>query len=912
MATTKPTYVDENGNVYTMLGNIRGPAGKDGINGKSIYANTVDPWSVSGWNPVVAGDLFLNTTTGILWSAKAGAVTSNVQSNWTKVGELAGKITVDSALSSTSTNPVQNKVIKSALDGKADKNHNHSSLINSSGCYFNAPSGGSGGEQRTLATTKDLEAYQPAGNYAASSHNHDDRYYTETEINNKLNTINTNISDIQDDINDNVKRPIDELQSGIATKADINHTHDDRYYTESEIDTKLSSKSDTNHTHSQYIDKTTENQEITSIKRFTKSPVYRGSGGGYKVEDEDGLYYTEYKNGVIHYYQEDYDDGSITYNCKYFLPFPSDATSETPKEIHLATTDIATSSTAGLVKSSNTGTTANRDYKVQVNSDGTMKVNVPWTDTNTTYSAATQSANGLMSSSDKKKLDGIADGANKITVDNALSSSSTNPVQNTVINSALQGVYSDMNSMGTAIDGKADADHTHDYLPLAGGTMTGSLSLKEYKNILLRPNNSSYTSGIGYDTYGNECIALWAKNSVTRLRWNAGVDMSELTSGKMMTITPDFEISKASGTAKGYIAGQEIIHNGNIGSQSVNEANFYKYGRGVTIANSTSFTNNFNKDIFGEENNNHYHLVEVRTNSNAPSSLLGDYASGIAWKGSDTYGSLMVSYNSPNIRVSGGNGANTNPKWTVDLVHSGNIGSQSVNYATTSHFLRTYSASNSSHGTDYLLKCRHNVDGNGRFKLQIIRTDGTVTHSTSVDYANSAGSVAWGNVSGKPSSYTPSSHTHSYLPLSGGTMTGAISYQGTKATYPMINWIDNTADTYGNGIRIGGGGATIIGGGESASLPSVSGGDEILYLMNDAAIDFYSNCQEGLNSAKHMTFDKYGTLNVPTDVKVNGNSVIHSGNIGSQSVNYANTAGSAKASNISMSSDGTTLTITYS
>lgn len=68
-------------------------------------------------------------------------------------------------------------------------------------------------------------------------------------------------------------------------------------------------------------------------------------------------------------------------------------------------------------------------------------------DTNTTYDVVTTSANGLMSKSDKSKLDGVANGATAVTVDSSLSSTSHNPVQNRVIN--------------TALNSKADANHTH-------------------------------------------------------------------------------------------------------------------------------------------------------------------------------------------------------------------------------------------------------------------------------------------------------------------------------------------------------------------------------------------------------------------------------------------------------------------
>lgn len=58
--------------------------------------------------------------------------------------------------------------------------------------------------------------------------------------------------------------------------------------------------------------------------------------------------------------------------------------------------------------------------------------------------------NGLMSVADKKKLDGIADGANKITVDTSLSSTSTNPVQNKIIKSELDTKF---NKSGGTING---------------------------------------------------------------------------------------------------------------------------------------------------------------------------------------------------------------------------------------------------------------------------------------------------------------------------------------------------------------------------------------------------------------------------------------------------------------------------
>lgn len=109
--------------------------------------------------------------------------------------------------------------------------------------------------------------------------------------------------------------------------------------------------------------------------------------------------------------------------------------------------------------------------------------NITISSTNTTYGVATTSANGLMSSSDKSKLDGIAAGANKythpsytakssgfykVTVDASGHVSATTAVAKSDIEGVLTG---------------AVTSHTHSYIPMSGNTgaysITGNLEFSD-------------------------------------------------------------------------------------------------------------------------------------------------------------------------------------------------------------------------------------------------------------------------------------------------------------------------------------------------------------------------------------------------------------------------------------------------
>lgn len=143
-----------------------------------------------------------------------------------------------------------------------------------------------------------------------------------------------------------------------------------------------------------------------------------------------------------------------------------------------------------------------------------------------THNDASTSAAGLMSAADKTKLDGIASGANKTVVDSALSSTSTNPVQNKVINSALAGkaasshthsgyaasnhTHSQYAASNHTHSQYAASSHTHDYLPLSGGEVGGELDVNGI--VRVKGNQGIYVAS-GQMTFGTNNLKTYIVGS---------------------------------------------------------------------------------------------------------------------------------------------------------------------------------------------------------------------------------------------------------------------------------------------------------------------------------------------------------------------------------------------------------------
>lgn len=145
-----------------------------------------------------------------------------------------------------------------------------------------------------------------------------------------------------------------------------------------------------------------------------------------------------------------------------------------------------------------------RNYAVELDSSGKAYVNVPWTDTNTTYNVATTSANGLMSSSDKSKLNGIQAGADAVSFSRSLSSGTKIGTIN--INGTNTDIYAP--TAGKPVEYGVATSTTLGLVrigyPESGKNYPVELnsSNQMYVNVPWTDNNTTYSAGAGLSLSG--------------------------------------------------------------------------------------------------------------------------------------------------------------------------------------------------------------------------------------------------------------------------------------------------------------------------------------------------------------------------------------------------------------------------
>lgn len=256
------------------------------------------------------------------------------------------------------------------------------------------------------------------------------------------------------------------------------------------------------------------NASVTSPKLISSGDLNTYRGTQYL-----GVYYANYGNSIsnkpsgvsqfaLHVLLENNDSSTIqvlySKNKIYTRAYESSSWSSWTEIGAGGITSIpqASSSALGGIK---IGYSDNgRNYAVKLDSSGKAYVNVPWTDTNTTYNVATASANGLMSSSDKSKLNGIQAGADAVSFSRSLSSGTKIGTIN--INGVNTDIYAP--TAGEPVKYGVATSTTLGLVrigyPKSGKNYPVELnsSNQMYVNVPWTDNNTTYSAGAGLSLSG--------------------------------------------------------------------------------------------------------------------------------------------------------------------------------------------------------------------------------------------------------------------------------------------------------------------------------------------------------------------------------------------------------------------------
>ncbi|WP_419569229.1 hypothetical protein [Prevotella sp.] len=403
-------------------------------------------------------------------------------------------------------------------------------------------------------------------------------------------------------------------------------------------------------------------------------------------------------------------------------------------------------------------------------------------------------------------------------------------------------------------------------------------------------NKTSITTLQGYFTSGSAKKALQLTN--THKLWGNSFNGTADINGSI--IVPDGKYISIGNIKMEYDATNKALKITNTTTNEV--ANLYTSG-GVSaygVGTSSSSGGGLNGSVKSYSN-----ALKLTSES------LSEIASAYSIKALDSRISSLEGGSAMNVSVSGsGNAVTAISKSGTTIIVTKGTTFLTSHQSLASYLTKTDAASLYQPKGNYLTAHQSldgyvnaiTTSGSGNAITSVTKSGKTVTFTKGATFLTSHQSL---------SAYLKSADAaNTYLKLSGGAMTGNIRYKGSKSTYDMIKFVDNNADMNGNGICIGGGGLTIIGGGESADIvlsQHTSGGDENMIVANDAAIDFFSNVQNGWNSRKAGSFDTSGYWNGAGFKKDNSSDsyVLLGGGghkaISSLSVNYASSAGSANS-----------------
>lgn len=273
-------------------------------------------------------------------------------------------------------------------------------------------------------------------------------------------------------------------------------------------------------------------------------------------------------------------------------------------------------------------------------------------------------------------------------------------------------------------------------VPSLGIYSKGNINIGSAKTINLREYTAStYFGGIGYDMQGNECVAIWAAQAVTRLRWHAGLDLHNgVTANSMMGITPDFEISKASGDARGFIAGKQIAIRGLDPASFEENAIFHDLGG---VCNTQTRTGAIVIELpYGWTATMAHYIVTIFHYSTGKSSRIHiwgyNYTGTRSWMNTTCtiegyeYTVRLGYYNGHCAIIIGSSGDLwAYPQVWVNEIDRGYLGCSTVLSGVTVSFLTDLSG---------------------------------VTQLMTPTVVKPA--IPWGSITGKPSTFTPSDHTH--------------------------------------------------------------------------------------------------------------------------------------------------------